>query len=58
MSALIDKTLSLLQMTKTIKRLEKENLTLKKKSEKSDVTIIDLLDEVRPIPAELLLLVN
>lgn len=41
-------------MTKTIKRLEKENLTLKKKSEKSDVTIIDLLDEVRPIPAEML----
>lgn len=34
------------QMSKTIKKLEKENITLKKKAEKSDVTVIDLLDEV------------
>lgn len=33
------------QMSKTIKKLEKENIALKKKSEKSDVTVIDLLDE-------------
>jgi hypothetical protein len=33
-------------MSKTIKKLEKENITLKKKAEKSDVTVIDLLDEV------------
>lgn len=37
------------QMTKTIKKLEKENFALKKKTEKSDVTIIELLDEV-PVP--------
>lgn len=34
------------QMSKTIKKLEKENIALKKKAEKSDVTVIDLLDEV------------
>jgi len=33
-------------MSKTIKKLEKENIALKKKAEKSDVTVIDLLDEV------------
>jgi predicted RNase H-like nuclease (RuvC/YqgF family) len=33
------------QMSKTIKKLEKENFSLKKKCEKSDVTIIELLDE-------------
>ena len=38
------------QMSKTIKKLEKENITLKKKAEKSDVTVIDLLDEVSHAP--------
>eukprot|EP00898_Chlorokybus_atmophyticus_P005785 jgi/Chlat1/6207/Chrsp44S05745 len=32
-------------MSKTIKKLEKENAALKKKSEKSDITLIELLDE-------------
>ena len=36
----------ILQMSKTIKKLEKENLALRKKSEKSDVTLIELVDEV------------
>jgi hypothetical protein len=33
-------------MSKTIKKLEKENLALQKKCEKSDVTLIELVDEV------------
>jgi len=37
-------------MSKTIKKLEKENVALKKKTEKSDVTVIDLLDEVNILP--------
>jgi len=47
------------QMSKTIKKLEKENFSLKKKCEKSDVTIIELLDEVcfASIPSELLFVV-
>nr|PNR59960.1 hypothetical protein PHYPA_002752 [Physcomitrium patens] len=32
-------------MSKTIEKLEKENIALKKKAEKSDVTVIELLDE-------------
>jgi hypothetical protein len=34
------------QMSKTVKKLEKENASLKKKCEKSDVSIIELLEEV------------
>lgn len=33
------------KMSKTIKKLEKENLTLQKKCEKSDVSLIELVDE-------------
>ena len=33
-------------MSKTIKKLEKENLALQKKCENSDVTLIELVDEV------------
>lgn len=34
------------QMTKSIKELKKENQFLKSKSEKSDITLIELVDEV------------
>lgn len=34
-------------MAKSIKELKKENASLKSKSEKSDVTLIELADEVR-----------
>lgn len=37
------------QMSKTVKRLEKENLSLKKKCEKSDVSLIELLGEVSSV---------
>lgn len=34
-------------MAKSIKELKKENIFLKSKSEKSDVTLIELVEEVR-----------
>jgi hypothetical protein len=37
-------------MSKTVKKLEKENASLKKKCEKSDVSIIELLEEVTAHP--------
>lgn len=37
------------QMAKSIKELKKENQFLKSKSEKSDVTLIELVDEVRSL---------
>lgn len=36
------------QMAKSIKELKKENTFLKSKCEKSDVTLIELVEEVRP----------
>lgn len=36
-------------MSKTIKRLEKDNSELKKKNEKSDLTLIEMFDEVKKL---------
>jgi DNA-binding MarR family transcriptional regulator len=33
-------------MTKNIKKLEKDNMLLRKKSEQTDVTLIDMAEEV------------
>ena len=36
-----------LQMTKTIKKLEKDRAVLQKKCEKTDITLIEMAEEVR-----------